>query len=164
MGSPAVNFCLREQGILLQKGNPRNIQGVADLGSTGLRIVNRPVGTGTRLLLDRELTKAGIEGDRIEGYQKEMSSHLDVGLEVLSGRADAGPAIQAVARLLDLDFLPLRWERFDLLIQKERFFDKRVQLFLGLLHDRAFRELADDLTGYDLQMCGKMVFPQEVPS
>ena len=159
-----VNFCLREQGILLQKGNPRNIQGIADLGRYGVKIVNRPVGTGTRLLMDGELTKAGIEGDRIEGYKKEMSSHLVVGLEVLSGRADAGPAIQAVARLLDLDFLPLRWERFDLLIQKERFFEKRVQLFLGLLHDNAFRDLAEDLTGYDLAMCGKMVFPQEVPS
>ncbi|MFC1532976.1 substrate-binding domain-containing protein [Thermodesulfobacteriota bacterium] len=159
-----VNFCLREQGILLEKGNPKKIQGIADLGRPGLKIVNRPVGTGTRLLLDRELTNAGIEGDRIEGYQKEMTSHMDVGLEVLRGRADAGPAIQTVARLLDLDFLPLRWERFDLLIQKKQFFEKRVQLFLGLLHEKAFRELADDLTGYDLKLCGKMVFPQEVSS
>lgn len=159
-----VNFCLREQGILFQKGNPKNIQSVADLGRPGMRIVNRPLGTGTRLLLDRELERAGIAGDRIEGYHKELPSHLDVGLEVLSGRAQAGPAIRTVAKLLDLDFLPLRWERFDLLIPKELFFEKRVQLFLGLLHDKAFRELAHDLNGYDIKICGKMVFPQEVPS
>ena len=158
-----VNFCLREQGILVQKGNPKKIQGIADLGRPGMKIVNRPPGTGTRLLLERELTKAGIEGGPIEGYQNELSSHMDVGLEVLSGRADAGPAIQAVARVLDLGFLPLRWERFDLLIQKKRFFEERVQLFLGLLHEKAFRDLADDLTGYDLSVCGKMVFPQEDP-
>ena len=158
-----VNFSLREQGILLQKGDPKHIQSMADLGRSGIRIVNRPLGTGTRLLLDRELEKAGIEGDRIEGYHKELQSHLDVGLEVLSGRAHAGPAIRAVAKLLDLDFLPLRWERFDLLIPKELFFEKRVQLFLGLLHDKAFRELAKHLNGYDLKICGKMVFPQEVP-
>jgi excisionase family DNA binding protein len=159
-----VNFCLREQGVLVKKGNPEGIQGIADLGRPGLRIVNRAVGTGTRLLLDRELKKTGIEGDRIEGYHKELSSHLEVGLEVLSGRAHAGPAIHAVARLLDLDFIPLRWERFDLLIKKEHFFERRVQLFLGLLHDKAFNELADELHGYDLQMCGKMVFPEEVLS
>jgi excisionase family DNA binding protein len=159
-----VNFCLREQGILLQKGNPMNIQSIADLGRSGMRIVNRSMGTGTRLLLDRELEKADIRGDGIEGYDKELPSHLDVGLEVLSGRAHAGPAIRTVAKLLDLDFLPLRWERFDLLISKELFFDKRVQLFLGLLNDKAFRELANDLNGYDLKICGKMVFPQEGPS
>jgi len=87
---------------------------------------------------------------------------LDVGLEVLSGRAYAGPGIRTVANLLDLDFLSLRWERFDLLIPKELFFEKRVQLFLGLLNDKAFKELANELNGYDLKICGKMVFPQEV--
>jgi putative molybdopterin biosynthesis protein len=137
-----VNFCRREQGIIIAKGNPREIQGVADLGKPGLKIVNRPLGTGTRLLLDRELEKAGIEGNRIEGYDREFQRHLDVGLEVLAGRADAGPGIRAVAGLLDLDFIPLRWERFDFLVLKDRFFDKGVQLFVGLLHEPAFRELA----------------------
>jgi len=159
---PAViNFCRREQGIIIAKGNPEGIQGVADLGKPGLKIVNRPLGTGTRLLLDRELEKAGIEGERIEGYDREFQRHLDVGLEVLSGRADAGPGIRAVAGLLDLDFIPLRWERFDFLVLKDRFFDKGVQLFVGLLHEQAFKELAEDLAGYDLSLCSKMVFPQE---
>jgi len=159
---PAViNFCRREQGIIIAKGNPEGIQGVADLGKPGLKIVNRPLGTGTRLLLDRELEKAGIEGERIEGYDREFQRHLDVGLEVLSGRADAGPGIRAVAGLLDLDFIPLRWERFDFLVLKDRFFDKGVQLFVGLLHEQAFKELAEYLAGYDLSLCSKMVFPQE---
>jgi putative molybdopterin biosynthesis protein len=86
-----VNFCRREQGIIVRKGNPRKIYGVADLGKPGLRIVNRPQGTGTRLLLDRELNKAGVKGEKIEGYTHEVQRHLDVGLEVLSNRADAGP-------------------------------------------------------------------------
>ena len=76
-------------------------------------------------------------------------------------RADAGPGIKAVAGLLNLDFIPLRWERFDLLVLKERFFEKGVQLFLGLLHDPAFRAQVNDLSGYDLSLCGKMVFPKE---
>ena len=156
-----INFCKREQGLLVGKGNPMKIQGVPDLGRAGIRIVNRSLGTGTRLLLDGELAKAEIEGALIEGYDREVTRHLEVGLEVLSGRADTGPGIRAVAGLLDLDFIPLRWERFDFLIQKDRFFEKGVQLFLGLLNEPVFRELITDLEGYDLDLCGKMVFPHD---
>ena len=156
-----INFCKREQGLLLTKGNPKKIKGVPDLGLPGIRIVNRPSGTGTRLLLDGELAKADIDGTGIEGYDREVSRHVDVGLEVLSGRVDAGPGIRAVAGLLDLDFIPLRWERFDLLIQKDRFFERGVQLFLSFLSEPPFRELINNLSGYDLGLCGKMVFPHE---
>ena len=155
-----VNFCRREQGILLQRGNPKKITGIADLGSAGIQIVNRPLGTGTRLLLDRELGKAGVDGSAIKGYHHEVNRHLDVGLEVLSGRVDAGPGIRAVAGLLDLDFIPLRWERFDLLVSKDRFFDEGVQLFLGLLVEKTFREIATQYTGYDVEFSGKMVYPK----
>ena len=155
-----VNFCRREQGIIVRKGNPKKISGVADLGKPGLRIVNRPLGTGTRLLLDRELNKAGVKGEKIEGYTHEVQRHLDVGLEVLSNRADAGPGIRPVAALLNLGFIPLRWERFDLMAAKERFFDEGVQRFLGLLHEPKFhRVVKDGLEGYDLSLSGKMVFP-----
>lgn len=156
-----VNFCYREQGLLIRKGNPKGIRSIADLGKPDLRIVNRPMGTGTRLLLDGELEKAGIQGDEIEGYGHELQRHLDVGLSVLSGKTDAGPGIMAVAGLLNLDFLSLRWERYDLIILKERFFEQGVQLFLGLLHHPAFKELARDLAGYNLDRSGEMVFPQE---
>ena len=153
-----INFCKREQGLLIGKGNPEKIKGVPDLGRPGIRIVNRPLGTGTRLLLDGELAKEGIKGARIEGYDREVNRHLEVGLEVLSGRADTGPGIRAVAGLLDLDFIPLRWERFDFLIQKDHFFERGVQLFLGLLNEPVFRDLVATLAGYDLDLCGKMVF------
>jgi excisionase family DNA binding protein len=157
-----VNFCRREQGILVPKGNPKNITTVADLGWPGIKIVNRSLSTGTRLLLDKELKKIGINGEKIEGYATEVSRHLDVGLEILSGRADAGPAIRAVAKLLDLDFIPLRWERFDLMISKERFFDEGIQRFLGILHETGFQQMAArELAGYDVSSSGQMVFPQE---
>ena len=160
--SPAVvNFCLREQGILVAGGNPLGLRSVADLGRPGVRIVNRPNTTGTRLLLDRELEKAGLNGPSIEGYHNEVARHLDVGLEIVGGRADAGPGIRAVAGLLGLDFIPLRWERYDLLVTKKRFFDPGVQLFLGLLPDKAFRDMAATLEGYDASLSGKMVFPAE---
>jgi putative molybdopterin biosynthesis protein len=156
-----VNFCRREQGLLVARGNPKSISTVADLAQPGLTLVNRPNSTGTRLLLDRELTKAGIEGESIAGYHQTVMRHLDVGLEILAGRADVGPGIRAVAGMLGLDFVPLRWERYDLLITKDRFFDPGVQLFLGLLPDEEFRQLADTLEGYDISSSGKMVYPNE---
>jgi len=157
-----VNFCRREQGILVPRGNPKNIATVADLARPGMKIVNRSPSTGTRLLLDKELKKAGINGEKIEGYATEVSRHLDVGLAILAGRADAGPAIRAVAKMLDIDFIPLRWERFDLMIAKERFFDEGIQRFLGIFHETAFQQMATrDFAGYDVSSGGQMVFPQE---
>lgn len=155
-----VNFCRREQGILIGNEKSVKIRDVGDLAQPGIRIVNRPLGTGTRLLFDRELSRAGLQGEKIEGYGHELHRHLDVGLEILSGRADAGPGIRPVASVLGLDFIPLRWERFDLLITKERFFDKGVQLFIGFLHEESFRDIAKGLNGYDVCSSGKMVFPQ----
>mgnify|MGYP001826368797 FL=1 len=154
-----VNFCRREQGILVAEGNPKKISTVADLAGPGLRIVNRPLGTGTRLLLDRELKKAGIEGEKIDGYGDEVHRHLDVGLEIVAGRADAGPGIGAVAGLLNIGFIPIRWERFDLMILKDRFFDEGIQRFLSLLHEKAFKQLAEGFSGYDLGLAGKMIYP-----
>jgi putative molybdopterin biosynthesis protein len=155
-----VNFCRREQGILVRKGNPKKIKAVADLAQPGVCMVNRPLGTGTRLLLDQELKKAAMRGDKIDGYQNEVHRHLDVGLEILAERADAGPGIHAVAGLLNLDFVPLRWERYDLMVFKERFFDANVQNFLGLLHEEPFFKLAESLPGYDTHLSGRMLFPK----
>jgi putative molybdopterin biosynthesis protein len=154
-----VNFSKREQGLLVQKGNPKGIQGVEDLARDDISIVNRPLGAGTRLLLDYEISKSKISSGRISGYQNEVSRHLDAALEVFSGRVDTAPAIRPVAGLLGLDFLPLRWERFDLLISRDRFFEKGIQKFIGLLHEKSFRALADSFEGYDISLCGKMLFP-----
>ncbi len=158
-----VNFCKRQQGILVAKGNPKEIESVQDLARPGIQMVNRSPSTGTRHLIDREFQKAGICGDKISGYENEVNRHIDVGMEILGGRADAGPGIKAAAILLNLDFVPLRWERYDLLISKDRFFDEGVQLFLGMLTDSDFRALADENAGYDLSLAGKMVYPNRMP-
>ncbi len=154
-----VNFSRREQGLVVQKGNPKKIEGLADLARKDVCIVNRPLGTGTRLLLDYEISKSNISSNQIAGYGNEVSRHLDAALEVFSGQVDAAPAIRAVAGLVGLDFLPLRWERFDLLISRDRFFEKGIQKFIGLLQEESFKTLADSLEGYDVSLCGKMLFP-----
>lgn len=158
--SPAVvNFCMREQGILVKKGNPLNIKSVSDLAQKGITIANRGLGTGTRQLFDKELQKAGIISDNIDGYNNIVSKHMDIGLEILSGRVDAGPAIKSVAKTLDLDFVPVCLERFDFLMLKDRFFDKGIQLFLGLMKEEFFKASAKSLGGYDISKSGDMVYP-----
>ncbi len=156
-----VNFCRREQGFLLRSGNPKKVQSIADIKKPGIRLINRSVETGTRHLFDREAKKAGIDPETIEGYQNEANSHMEVGLEIKSGRADIGLGIRTVAGLLGLDFIPLRWERYDLMIAKDRFFDKPVQYFLGIMQEAEFREIASSLEGYDVSTAGKIIYPQE---
>lgn len=155
-----VNFCNRQQGLIVAKNNPKGIGQTADLNQPGLTVVNRKLGTGTRQLFDFELQKAGLKGADITGYDVEVQRHMDVGLAVLSGRADAGPGIQPVAEQLGLDFVAWRWERYDLLIRKERFFSEPMQRFLGLLHEDRFHQLAAAYQGYDTSISGKMIFRQ----
>jgi putative molybdopterin biosynthesis protein len=159
-----VNFCRREQGIIIQKGNPRKIMGIKDLGRPGITIINQQLSTGTRKLFDKLLKEARIRGEKIDGYDNLASKHMDVGLEILNGRADAGPGIRPVANILGLDFIPVTWERFDLVITKERFFDQGIQLFLSLLKGKVIQQTAKKLGGYDLSMTGKMIYPEPAAS
>ncbi len=159
-----VNFCLRQQGLLLDPGNPWGIRDVSDLKQPGIRLINRQMGTGTRLWLDKEIANAGLDPGQITGYEQEVHKHLDLGLEILSGRADTGPGIQAVAGLLGLDFLPLHWERFDLLIAKDRFFEPGIQRFLNMLLEEDFKNLASRFQGYDLSQSGRMLYPKQPPA
>ena len=153
-----VNFAMRQQGLMVPRGNPKQINAVRDItGQT--RVVNRSLATGTRLWFDKALNREGLQPESIPGYDREVQSHLEAGLEVLSGNADLAPGIRAVTDMLGLDFVPFHWERFDLLIGKEKFFDRNIQSFLGMLHEQDFRNLAAELPGYDLNQSGKMVYP-----
>jgi len=153
-----VNFCKRLQAVVVPRGNPKGVKELADLASGRLRIANRKKGTGTRLLLEQELERQGVSGDRVPGYETEFARHLDVALEVLAGRADAGLAIAAVAEMLGLDQVPVRWERYDFIMRKDVFFSRGVQMLLALLRDEEFLRLSDQFSGYDLSLSGQVVF------
>ncbi len=153
-----VNFCKRLQAVVVPRGNPKGIKELADLASGKLRIANRKKGTGTRLLLDQELERQGISGDQIPGYETEFARHLDVALEVLAERADAGLAIAAVAKMLGLDQVEVRWERYDFIMRKDVFFSRSVQMLLALLRDEEFLGLSEKFSGYDLSLSGQVLF------
>jgi molybdate-binding protein len=138
----------REQGLLLPAGNPRGITDVAQV--RGLRVAKRGPGTGTRVLLDHALTTAGLEPDHVTG--PEFGSHLEVALAVAVGAADVGLAVRAATADLDLDFLPVDWEDYDLVLPVTAL-DAATPL-TDALADPAVRAAITALGGYDLSRSG----------
>jgi len=152
-----VNLFYRELGFVIARGNPRGIREFADLAREGIRFVNRQVGSGTRLLLDHHLEKAGISVERIAGYSDEVFTHIEVGLAVLSGGVDTGIATAAVSSLLGLDFVPITKERFDMICDQSVFFQKGVQALMGVLNGDLFRKRVEKLESYDFRSAGRIL-------
>lgn len=153
-----VNLCYRRQGLLVQKGNPLGIKGLEDVVKKGLRFINRNEGSGTRHLLEYLLNEKGLTGKEMVGFTEAVDTHLEVALKVLFNEADAGLGIEYVAHLLPLDFIPLREERFDLVIPKELWPTQIMQGFLSYVDPAAIQRLAPTLPGYDLKDTGKVIF------
>ncbi|MCH7896650.1 MAG: substrate-binding domain-containing protein [candidate division NC10 bacterium] len=162
-GAAAVPLFYRELGLVARPGNPLGVRTVADLARTGLRIINRQKGSGTRLYLDQQLSRLGIDPNQITGYEQVVATHLEVGLKVLRGEADAGVATRAAARMVGLDFTPLTRERFDMIIAKERFFSRGVQVLLEIVGSREFRTRVEALGGYDTSESGRIIAPDLAP-
>jgi putative molybdopterin biosynthesis protein len=158
-GAVVVTLFQRELGLLVQPGNPLELRSVADL-SGGVHFINRQEGSGTRWYLDQELTRLGVPATRLDGYQEAVTTHLEVGLQVLRRQADAGLATYATARLLGLGFVPLTQERFEMLIPAERFLTPQMQLLLDIVGSREFRQRVDALGGYDTSESGRLRSPQ----
>jgi len=154
-----VNLVYRQQGLMVRRGNPKRIQGVDDLTRDGVSIVNRQAGSGTRVLLDHILDRAGIAPERIAGYEREEYTHMAVAVDVLSGRADAGLGILAAARALDLDFVPLVEERYDLVIPGTFKELPMIQRALDLIVTAEFRRAVEALGGYSTRDTGEVFRP-----
>lgn len=154
-----VNLVHREQGLIIQKGNPKNIRGLEDLTRDDVVFVNRQRGSGTRILLDFRLGQLGISGDRIKGYRQEEFTHMGVAVNVLSGSADVGMGIYAAARALDLDFIPVVSERYDLIIPLEFWNDDKIRLLIDIIRSNEFRDRVLELGGYDVSDTGRVLVP-----
>ncbi len=149
-----VTVAHRRQGLLAAPGNPLNLRSVADLGREGVRIVNRQPGAGTRLLLDAELARAGLDPERIAGYREEVATHVEVAVRVLRGEADAGLACESAARMTGAEFIPLCEERFDLIVPREAAGRPGAAALLKALRSPAFRRRAGAMAGYDPRESG----------
>lgn len=151
-----ITLAGRVQGLILPPGNPKGIRGIADLARPDVRYANRQRGAGTRLLLDHLLGQAGLAPDQVRGYEHELITHLAVAAAVQSGQADCGLGVLAAARALELDFLPLAQERYDLALPLEHAAVPQVAAALDLLHDPAFRAAVAALPGYDISQMGEV--------
>jgi putative molybdopterin biosynthesis protein len=149
-----ITLIHRQQGLMVASGNPKNIHGIDDLAGRRARFINRQSGSGTRIWFDHQLASMGLEDDQILGYEREVHTHVQVAREVLTGHADVGLGLQAVAIQSNLDFIPLFNERYDLVIPEDQFKNPILQPALDTLHSKKFRLAIESLGGYNTQDSG----------
>jgi putative molybdopterin biosynthesis protein len=154
-----INLVYREQGLLVLKGNPKNIKVFKDLTRDDVIFVNRQAGAGTRLLTDKCLKELSINPKDVKGYEREEYTHMGVASAVITGIADTGLAILASAKALGLDFIPVAKERYDLAIPREFLETEMLQNLLKIIRgDKEFRETVEGLGGYDVSDMGKVMY------
>ena len=153
-----VNLSYREQGLMVAKGNPKGIREIADLTRSDVTFINRQRGAGTRLLLDYYLHKLGLQPEQINGYDREEFTHMNVAAAVSGGAADTGLGILAAARALDLDFVPVAQERYDLVIPEAFWDTEYINSVLAVLNREEFRQDVLRLGGYDLSAIGTVIY------
>ncbi len=152
-----IGLVAREQGLIVSRGNPQQIKSLQDLAREGITFINRQRGSGTRFLLDYHLEQLGVAPDGVQGYDREEYTHLLVAAAVASGRATCGLGIRAAAEALDLDFVPLFNERYDLVIPRVHYSSEKLAPLLELLHDDSFRRTVQALPGYDVAPMGEEI-------
>jgi len=149
------HLALRDQGLMLVKGNPKRIKGLEDLTGKEITFVNRQAGSGTRVLFDYRLGKLGIKPESIKGYDHEEFTHMAVAVDVMSGAADCGVGIYAAAKALDLDFIPLEKEQYDLIIPSSLIESPQIKLLLETIQSQEFKDRVTSLGGYDPAKSGE---------
>jgi putative molybdopterin biosynthesis protein len=155
-----VHLAQREQGLLVLGGNPKGMGGLKDLARKEIRFVNRQPGSGTRVLLDYELKRLGIDAASIRGYEREEFTHMAVGVAIASGLADAGLGVRAAARALGLDFIPVGHEQYDLLFLRSFSESERGGQLMEIICSEAFKGAVHSLGGYDTARTGEILYRQ----
>jgi putative molybdopterin biosynthesis protein len=150
-------FVGREQGLIVRRGNPKRISGLNDLRNSKINFINRQRGAGTRVLLDYHLSKLMINGEDILGYNQEEYTHLGVAAAVASGRADCGLGIPAAAKSLDLDFIPLFQETYQLIIPKFIAESELLRPLFEVMNEKSFQQAILGMPGYDVRQMGKLI-------
>ena len=152
-----VNLVFRDQGFIVPKGNPKHINGIEDICREDVRFINRQSGSGTRILLDYRLEQSGLNADMINGYEIEEFTHMSVAVAVLSGTVDVGLGIYAAAKALDLDFIPMVTEQYDLVIPQIFIDMEQMQILLDIINSGVFKKRVEALGGYSTIKTGTII-------
>lgn len=147
----------RQQGLMIQKGNPLGIESFSDIARSGVRYVNRQKGSGTRILTDYLCTQNGIDPACIYGYEREEMTHTSVAAQIACGSADVGMGIYSAAQLYDLDFVPVCIEEYDLIIPDYAWDTPMVKQMLETLKSVAFKEKLLAMGGYTVENAGEII-------
>jgi putative molybdopterin biosynthesis protein len=153
-----IEWAKREQGLVLARGNPRRITEPADLARPGIRLVPRQEGAGAQILLRHLLDQAKLRLESLTVVTPPALTENEVAAAILDDRADAGVAVRAVAQHFRLDFVPLRWERFDLALRRRNYFEPPMQRLLQFARSAELRRQAAALGGYELSAAGTVMF------
>lgn len=153
-----MRLASREQGMIVAKGNPKDITGVKDLARTDVTIVNRQKGAGTRFLLDSFLANEKLEPTNVKGYENEEWTHLGAAAHISRGTADAAFGIRCAASQLGLDFIPLTREQFDLVFRWTPGNKEALQHLIDLIQLTNFKDSIADLDGYDAEEFGNIIY------
>ena len=155
MNVTVFHLVLRDQGLILKKGNPKGIRGIQDLVREDVVFVNRQAGSGTRVLFDYQLSRAGISWEAVQGYDHEEFTHMAVAVDILSGAADCGMGIHAAAKALDLEFVPIEQEQYDLIMPTHILDQPNIRNVLDTIRSDNFRKRVAALGGYDPSKSGE---------
>jgi excisionase family DNA binding protein len=153
-----IGVARREQGLLLAPGNPKGLHSMSDVVASGAQVAVRQAGAGAQLLLDTLLTRAGASPKDLRRFEPPCLTGPDLAAAIRGGAADCGIATRAAAKSAGLDFVPLLWESFDLLMRQRSYFRPPVQALIGFLRDIQLRQRATELTGYDTTPAGQIRF------
>jgi putative molybdopterin biosynthesis protein len=151
-----VGFARREQGLLLPPGNPKKLRGVTDVLAKSATMAVRQTGAGAQMLLDVLLKRAGIKARDLKCLDPPCLTGPDLAAAVRTGQADCGIATRAAAKSAGLDFEPLLFENFDLVMRQRSYFQPPMQALLGFVGERRLKVRASDLSGYDVTPAGKI--------
>lgn len=157
-----IRFITRQQGLMVEKGNPKGITGLQDLQRDEIRFVNRQPGSGTSALLDELLQRNGIEGSRIKGFNTREYTHSAIAAYVASGMADTGMGVEPPARQFSLDFIPLANEHYLLICLQETLSNPGMQRFLADIRSEQFSEAILTLPGYSCDRSGEVISVAEL--
>jgi len=152
-----LNFAGWEVGLGTAKGGPAKISELAEVARPNIRIVNREIGSEARQAFDEALAEAGISFEQLNGYEDEVSGHLEVAASVAAGRAATGVTIRVAAEAFGLGFIPLREERYDLVIPKDELESTPVRRMIDLLNSRRFAQEIAQLCAYDTSRMGEEI-------
>jgi len=152
-----VTYAWWEEGLVIAPGNPKEVRRVEDLVRKNVRFVNREPGSGSRALLDRLLHKAGVDHQKVQGYDRVALGHLAAAYRVLSREADVCLATRSAAQTFGLDFIPLHSERYDLVMRRGTVDLPAAKAFLDVLQRAALRRKLEGFAGYDTSETGSLI-------